>query len=93
MGKIVTPAYRVRYRDQDGWHSMPWYVRQDGRPSDKAAERFRQAWNRSFQPGAPNFHISEARGYLAHISHVVVISQKTGAVVARAAMPMFEVVE
>jgi hypothetical protein len=92
MGKIMTPAYRVRYRDQDGWHTTSWNTAIDGRPTNLHAECWRIGWNASFQPGAPNFHISEARGYLAHISHVEVIKQATGAIVARAAMPMFEVV-
>jgi hypothetical protein len=92
MGKIMTPAYRVRYRDQDGWRTLTWICAMEGRPSNAAAERYRKEMNASFQPGGANKAISAIRGYVPHISHVEVIKQATGEVVARAAMPMFEVV-
>lgn len=87
MGKSYTPKYRVEYRDQSGWHSQCW----SGRVSDKHAEDWRVAMNKSFQPGGNNAHISEAVGYVLHVSRVLIKNQRSGQTVARAVMPMFEV--
>jgi len=44
------------------------------------------------QPGGVNFHVSDSRGVIAHISTVRVIRQSTGEVVAESNAPLFEVI-
>jgi hypothetical protein len=89
MGRIVTPKYRVEYQDQQGKHIAAW---RDGKPTDAKAEAYRVGLNESYKPGKPNAHIPKALGFIPHTSAVVVVCQKTNEVVARAKMPMFEVV-
>lgn len=88
MGKTITPTFRVEYRDQQGWHSECW----DGRATDKRAEDWRIARNASMKTGGANEHIPPFLGFIPHISHVKIVHQRSGTVVAEAKMPMFEVV-
>ena len=48
--------------------------------------------NQSFQPGGSNEHLGKALGFTPHISHAQIVHQKNRVTVAKAAMPMFEVV-
>jgi len=88
MGKIIIPKYRAQYRDQDGWHTVLWR----GRPTNKAAEKWRNEMNRSFNAGGNNFVVSETRGIIIHVSAVRIIEQATKKCVAYVQAPMFEVV-
>lgn len=97
MGKITTPPYAVRYKDQKGWHIACWEHRIKApyfgnKPSNVGAELWRVAMNASFQHGAVNAHMAKMCGYVPHISHVVVYRQSNGEIMGKAAMPMFEVV-
>jgi hypothetical protein len=100
MGTTRKLAYTIEYRDQSrAWNWCVWHVTggpnrtANGRPTDANAERWRVAMNKSFQRGGTNAHLSEARGYVPHISAVRIVHQATGRIVARATMPMFEVIE
>lgn len=89
MGKIVTPTYRVEYRDQTGWQSAAWT---GGKPSDANAERWRVSMNESYKPNGANAHIPQALKFIPHTSHVRIVRQSDNKIVATATMPMFEVV-
>ena len=92
MGRSTTPKYHAHYRDQSGWHDIGWDCRRDGVPSDIAAEEFRKRYNKSFQPGGVNGHLSEQLGYIPHISEVrVVRNDGSNRLVASATAPNFEV--
>lgn len=102
MGRVTTPTYRVEYRtnalalgkvaadtsiEGKGYHVQAWR----GRATPKAAEEWRKAMNASFQKGGANYHLTEALGFIEHVSHVRVVHQATGRLVAEATMPTFEV--
>lgn len=88
MGKVITPKYKARYRDQKGWHDISWR----GVANDNAAEALRRKLNASFCRGGTNYHISKAAGFIIHVSAVeVLINRADGRVVARADAPLFEV--
>ena len=94
MGKIITPTYRVEYRSNscdrrnpDGRRSMCW----SGRATQARLEQWRRDYNQSFNLGGVNFHISEAQGFVEHISSARIVRQSTGEVVAETTMPAFEV--
>jgi hypothetical protein len=87
MGRIVTPKYRVEDRT-NGMGIMPFAW--NGKPTKERLEAWRVEMNKSFQPGGNNGHVST--NTIPHITHAKIVNQKTGAVVAETAMPMFEVV-
>ena len=89
MGRSIKPTYYCRIKDQDGWTDLSW----TGRATDKRAEDKRIALNKSFDRGGCNFHVSEAAGYIVHVSKLIVVrNDGSGQVVAKADAPMFEVV-
>jgi hypothetical protein len=73
------------------WKSMIWDKR-DGRPTEENLEKWRRDYNRSFNPGGSNWHVSEAVGHVIHISKARIVRQKSGQVVATVRASMFEVV-
>lgn len=96
MGKSYTPTFRVEYRDNTNaqilsFNPMAWDCKMDGRPTVANLEKWRQGYNKSFNPGGVNFHVSKEIGVIIHISNAKLIRQSTGEVVAETAMPMFEV--
>jgi hypothetical protein len=90
VGKVITPTYRVEYRDNASRSnsSMAW----QGRATQKRLEQWRKDYNKSFNHGGANYHVSQALGVVVHISHAWIINQRTGEIVAKTQMPMFEVV-
>lgn len=74
------------------WQSMCWDSKRDGKPTDANLEKWRQAYNRSFNPKGGNFHVSKAAGVIIHINRARIIHQKSSQVVATTTAPMFEVV-
>lgn len=93
MGRIVTPTYRVEYRDnsQPQWKPMIWDCKLYGRPTMANLEAWRQGYNRSFGPDGHNWHVSQAVGYVIHINRARIIRQKSGEIMAAVTMPLFEV--
>jgi hypothetical protein len=93
MGRVTTPTHRVEYVTNVA-HMTPgaWHNKNEGRPSDDAAERHRVMLNASLQPGGVNEHCTGHDGTIMHVSKVTVIRQRDGKVVAVANAPMFEVV-
>jgi hypothetical protein len=89
MGKVITPTYRVEYRDNASRSTSAMHWR--GRATQKRLEQWRQDYNKSFNPGGVNFHVSQALGVVVHISHAWIVDQRSGDVVAKTKMPMFEV--
>lgn len=73
------------------WKSMCWNGKRDGRPTAASLERWRQGYNRSFQPGGTNWRVSQAIGHVIHIQRARIVHQKSGEIIATVAMPMFEV--
>jgi hypothetical protein len=63
-----------------------------GRASAKRLEQWRRDYNKSFNPGGVNWHVSQAIGVVLHISHARLVHQATGATVAQVTMPTFEIV-
>lgn len=106
MGKIVTPAYRVEYRDNhlamrisapDGLSRvdrkpvhMMAWNRTDGRPTAERLEAWRKSYNASFQSGGANAHVSEAFGSIPHIYWARIVRQRDDAVICEANAPAFE---
>lgn len=89
---MTTPTYRVEYRSTANPHnSMAWDCRRHGRPTDANLEKWRVAYNASFEPDGCNWHVSVATGVVLHISRAMIVRQATGTIVARTSMPMFEV--
>lgn len=93
MGRTITPRYFARYRDQGGWHDITWDCARHGRPSTDTAEARRQSLNQSFERGGVNFHVSQAVGYVIHVSRLTIHHNIKGQpIAAEARAPMFEVV-
>lgn len=99
MSRDYIPTYRVEYKDNytdaalDYWHPMVWDVKRGyGKPTADNLENWRVALNESFKRGGVNYHISERRGILIHITHARSLPDDTDAIVASVTMPMFEVV-
>jgi hypothetical protein len=98
MGMVYTPAFRIEYRDQAGWHTAHYEHRTTnpyrglGKPSNAKAEAWRVTMNASFQNGGVNAHVRLRGNGIPHISHVRIIRQRTAEIVATAQMPMFEIV-
>jgi hypothetical protein len=90
MGKSITPTYRVEYRDNASrsTSSMCWR----GKASKERLEQWRKDYNKSFNPGGVNYHVSQSLGIVVHISHAWLIHQRTNECVAETKMPMFELV-
>lgn len=102
MGRIITPKYRVEYRTnhlalgfvlsdmltKDGKRvlTMCW----DGPATMPKLKEWRVRFNRSFQKGGANEHLSQAHGE-DHIHWARIVNQKTGQVVAEVTAPTFEV--
>jgi len=93
MGRSVTPTFRAEVKGS-GWNfdMFGWDCKINGRPSQMTVDHYRRSLNESFQPGGVNFHVSDSRGVIAHISTVRVIRQSTGEVVAESNAPLFEVI-
>jgi len=91
MGRSYTPPYTAQYRDQKGWHEIGWPHRKP--PTAADAERMRQQLNRSFELNGANYHVSRDAGIILHVSELRVVRNRAGReIVARAIMPLFEVV-
>jgi hypothetical protein len=91
MGRSIIPIYRVEYQDygsRTAWHSMCW----KGRATAARLEQWRRDYNKSFNPGGVNWHVSQSLGYVLHITKARLVHQATGTPVAFVNMPMFEVV-
>jgi hypothetical protein len=90
MGRSITPTYRVVYRDNTSlnWRTMAWR----GKASAERLEQWRLGYNKSFNPGGVNWHVSKGLGVVVHISHARIVRQATAQIVAETKMPMFEVV-
>ena len=100
MGRSYTPKYRVEYRDNTMFshgvpslypQSMAWDTKRDGKPTNANLEKWRKAYNESFNTGGVNFHASQGTGVIIHIYKAWIIEQKTGAWVTQTDAPMFEV--
>jgi hypothetical protein len=105
MGRVVTPKYRVEYRDNilalgrsigdhaatiDGRSVRVYSQAWKGRATAERLEDWRKTMNQSFQAGGVNAHVSRAHGMVPHINYARIVEQRTGRVVAVATMPMFE---
>jgi hypothetical protein len=102
MGKVITPKYRVEYRTnhlamgitaadmvtRDGRrvNTMIW----SGRVSAERLKTWRDDYNRSFENGGANFHVSQGRGGILRIHWARIVEQRTGRVVAEYTAPAFE---
>jgi len=105
MGRVVTPKYRVEYRDNHlmmGKRSADMISSIDGRPvltmawrrerpTKKFLENWRKVYNESFLPGGSNEHISEIAKSIPYIFYARIVEQKTGKVICETHMPTFEV--
>ena len=92
MGRSYTPTYRVEVTVNNGKLDLyGWDCKCHGRPTNSNAEKYRRKLNESFGPKGVNWHISKSCGVVVHVSSVRVIRQSTGAVVATAKAPLFEV--
>ncbi len=93
MGRSVTPTFRAEVKGS-GWNfdMFGWDCKTNGRPTQMNVDQYRWSLNKSFQPGGVNFHVSDSRGVIPHVSTVRVIRQSTGEVVAESKAAMFEVV-
>ena len=102
MGRSTTPKYIVVTRTNDVGHKLTpfaWRTRaQYGRPGDGIANdanlaKFVAGYNKSFEPGGANAHLSDAVGFIVHIHHAAIYENCAGgAMVAEFNSPMFEVV-
>ena len=93
MGRVITPTYRVEYTSNDRGldKSMCWDCKRYGRPSLKNLESWREAYNKSFERGGVNEHVSDAAGFVIRIFNARIVRQATGEVVVDFTAPMFEV--
>jgi len=102
MGRIITPKYRVEYRDNAlalGWTRPDMVSKIDGRPCYTAAwrgratperlEDWRKKTNQSYQEGECNAHI-RPRGTIPHVSFARIVRQSDDREMATATMPTFE---
>jgi len=93
MGKSVTPKYHTfaYFRKPDGSigkMDFGW----KGRVSEAKAEDARKTWNKSFNLGGVNFHLSESYGYVIHLHKLQVRRNiSSGPVIVEVNAPMFEV--
>jgi hypothetical protein len=94
MGKSYTPTYRIEAVLNDSCLGVlyTWDSKRHGRPTVANLEQWRQATNRSFQPGGVNWHVSQSAGTVPHISAAKLVRQSNRAVVAEIKAPLFEVV-
>lgn len=94
MGKSYTPTFRVEYRDNASrtTSDMIWDCKTDGQPTVANLEKWRQGYNRSFNHGGTNYHVSLSIGIIVHINKAWIVRQSTDEIVAATAMPTFEVV-
>ena len=94
MGRSYTPVYRVEYAtNARGVHhtAMVWDCKRYGKPTRANLIKWREGYNKSFEPGGVNEHCSNAVGYIIWINRARIIRQKTDEVVAEFVAPMFEV--
>lgn len=94
MGKTITPKYRVVVTGNFATFNkaltpFAW----EGPATPARLEEFRQSMNRSFNKGGANFHVSQADGFIYHISKATLIRQSDDKVICEAVAPLFEVVE
>lgn len=105
MGRIITPAYRVEYRDNllamgktraDGRSRIDGrpvlMMAWSGRPTAKRLEDWRQGYNASFGPNRTNAHITRAFNIIPHIHFCRIVRQRDNTVIAEITAPTFEVV-
>jgi hypothetical protein len=93
MGRSTTPTFRAEVKGSNWNFSMfGWDCKTNGRPNQTNVDRYRLSLNNSFLPGGVNFHVSDSRGVIPHVSTVRVVRQSTGDVVAESKAPMFEVI-
>lgn len=92
MGRSTTPTYRVEVVANVPMSWFGWDCRINGLPTAANAEKFRTGYNATFQPNSGHPNATTGDRVVPHISKVQVIRQRTGAVVAEAVGPMFEVV-
>lgn len=93
MGRSTTPTFRAEVKGNNwNFEMFGWDCKRNGRPTQANVDRYRDSLNKSFQPGGVNWHVSESRGVVAHVSEVRVIRQAGGEVVAVSKAPLFEVV-
>lgn len=94
MGKSYAVRWSAKVYDQKGVLDVALPTGMNRRKkTDALAEELRQTFNKSFQKGGSNFHLSESAGYILHANKVEIIDEFNGKrVVAVAKMPMFEVV-
>ncbi len=104
MGRIITPKYRVEYRDNllalKKTHgdimgaegkvclTQAW----NGRVTAERLEDWRKAMNKSFQPGGCNEHITKAFNIIPHIFYAAIVRQSDKKVMCNTNAPTFEVV-
>lgn len=95
MGRSYKFTFRIEAVEYEGivrraWRSG-WDCKSKGRPSDKAAERYAIAMNKSYQPGGVNAHLATAAGVVPVLTDVAIVRQATGEVVGSWKMPKFMV--
>ena len=105
MGRIITPKYRVEYRDND-FKSVcdASYTGRSGpingcktqcwsgRATIGRLKDWRDTMNKSFEKGGSNEHITKALGFIVRVGVCQIIEQKTKRVVCEFTPPLFEVV-
>ena len=95
MKKDTIPTFVLEYRDNihpNRWHRIVWNSKKYGRPTDVNAEQWRVKMNESYKYSGINYHVSLHYGILVHVSHVRIVRQRTGEIIASATMPTFEII-
>lgn len=92
MGRSTTPTFRAEVKGSNcNFDAFGWDCKTNGRPNQTNVDRYRLSLNNSFLPGGVNYHMTDSRGVVAHVSSIRVIHQSTGKVVVESKAPMFEV--
>ena len=106
MGRIVTPTYRIEYRDNLlslGKSAPDMISKTDRNPVYAAAwdrrkttttnlEEWRIGMNKSFQKDGANYHISKSYDIIPHIYFARIVRQRDNKVMCETKAPPFEVV-
>ena len=93
MGKIVKERYVIREYSQLGCNLLSFPKSKSRRKkTNDLAEEIRNDYNRSYNIGGVNYHVSQHVGFIIHVNKIDIYDTRTKTVVASAKAPMFEVV-
>ena len=102
MGRSTTPKYIVVTETNDDGHKLTpfaWQTRAkhnrpgDGIANDANLAKWVAGYNKSFEPGGANEHLSDAVGFVVVIHHATIYENCAGgAKIAEYRSPLFEVV-